>query len=361
VSVENQAGSLELAAGASVKTASGIDGPACRALIAFGYYFAIVGYLAYSMDRILPERIAVTFFGHDFAIEHLQRHIVAAGSFGLVMVPAAFVVELVLVDWPKCSLRHLLFTSSASSRSDVVGFLLCQSHATNFCKPVLTFGVALLSGVWLHDYLRTQTGLNLTLRGAPAPVVYVGYFLLFTFLDYWTHRLDHTHRFWPIHRYHHAARDFCILTSDRGHPANFTSTVATVVPLGLLDMPPQVAFWIYLVVGAEHLLIHSRIDSDLGWIGRYVVQSPVHHRLHHTLDTTKPTAHFSLIPLWDHLFGTWQGGGSQQIAIGVSDPYKQGIWVVPDLWRDYREFLTGFVRRRPGALPSPESPGSDRR
>ena len=58
-----------------------------------------------------------------------------------------------------------------------------------------------------------------------------------------------------------------------------------------------------------------------------------------------PTAHFSLLPIWDHLFGTWRGGGSQRIAIGVDDSYRHGFWVLPDLWRDYREFITGLFRR----------------
>ncbi|HXZ45827.1 MAG TPA: sterol desaturase family protein, partial [Pseudolabrys sp.] len=221
-----------------------------------------------------------------------------------------------------------------------------QTHVMNFCRVLLTFGIALLSGVWLHDRLQNLTGFDLTLRNAPAPVVYVGYFLLFTFFDYWAHRLDHTRYFWPLHRYHHSAEDFFIITSDRGHPGNFSATIATTVPLGVFNVPPEVAFWIYIVVGAEHLVIHSRIGSDFGWIGRYIVQSPVHHRLHHALDATEPTGHFGLIPLWDHLFGTWRGGGSQRIAIGVSDSYRHGIWVATDLWRDYREFLAGILGRR---------------
>jgi sterol desaturase/sphingolipid hydroxylase (fatty acid hydroxylase superfamily) len=344
VSAQNQASSLNLA-GPIRADATFSAGAAKRwAFIAFGYYYVIVVCFWIWTDRFIPDHIALVVLGHDLSMNNLHHHIVAAGSFGLLLVPAAFAFELTLVDWQNSSLRHLLFKPSASCRSDLIVFLLWQTHILNFCKILLTFGAALLSGVWLHDRLGDVTGLNLTLPGAPVPIAYLGYFLLYTFLDYWAHRLNHARYLWPIQRYHHSAQDFYILTSDRGHPADFAAVIAITLPLGLFDTPPEIAFWIYLVVGAEHLLIHSRIDSDLGWIGRYIVQSPVHHRLHH--------AHFGLIPLWDHLFGTWQGGGSQQIPIGVSDPYRQGIWIASDLWRDYCEFLAGIVRAQ-STDPSP--------
>jgi sterol desaturase/sphingolipid hydroxylase (fatty acid hydroxylase superfamily) len=347
VSVENQAGSLELSGPAALETVFSDRAAARWVLIAFGYYFALIGLIAASLDRLLPARIPVTFFGHDFSVDDVHRHVIAGGTFALVVVPAVFAIELLLVGWSKSSLRHLIFSGSASSRSDLVVFLLWQGHVLNIFRMVLTFGVALISGIGLHDFLNLHAGIDLTLNGLPPALSYPLYLLLFTFFDYWTHRLDHTSRFWPIHRYHHAARDFCILTSDRGHPANVTYIVATVMPFGLFDAPPQVAFWIYLAIGAHHLLIHSRIESDLGWIGRYIVQSPTHHRLHHAIDTSKPIAHFSLLPLWDHLFGTWQGGTTRPIEIGVADSYRQGIWVFPDLWRDYCEFVSGFFRRNP--------------
>ncbi len=348
MSAENRSSPLPVSGRMHVDVgAGGADASSRRALIAFGYYFACIILVGGLIHQLIPDRISFTLFGHLFSVDRLHHHIVAGGAFTVVLVPAVFAVELAVVGWPTSSLRDLLFNRSASCRSDLVVFLLWQAHVMNICKVLLTFGAALLSGVWVHDQIYQATGFELTLRGLPAPLSYAGYFLLYTFFDYWNHRLDHTRYFWPIHRYHHSAEEFYILTSDRGHPGNFSVVIATTLPLGLIDAPLEAALWLYLVMGAEHLLAHSRIDSDFGWIGRFLVQSPVHHRLHHILDTTWPTSHYSFFPLWDRLFGTWRGGSSQRTAIGVNYPYRHGAWVFPDLWRDYREFLAGFISRTP--------------
>jgi sterol desaturase/sphingolipid hydroxylase (fatty acid hydroxylase superfamily) len=341
VSVEEQATSLAFAGPDCVKSGPNDHAITRRVLVAFACYFIFAGWIGLSFDWLIPDHVSATFFGHVLSLENIRHHIVAGGTFGLLLVPAAFAAELFFVGWRGSSLRHLLIEPSASGRSDIVFVLLWQSHVMNICKAVLTFGASLLTGTWFHDRLRDLTGVDLGFGGLPAPLSFCIYFLLFTFCDYWAHRLDHTRIFWPTHRSHHSAQDFCIVTSDRGHPANFTVLIVSTIPLGLLGTPPETAFWIYLLVGAEHLLIHSRVDSDFGWIGRYAVQSPNHHRLHHALDTTPPTANFSLIPLWDRMFGTWRDGGSQQTAIGVSEPYRHGLWIVPDLWRDYCEFVAG--------------------
>jgi len=351
VSVDEQAASLPLPPGArngAAATRPNADEPMRRALLAFGAYYLSIAVFLFWMETIVPDRISVTFFGQVHSASHIHHHIVVAGLLGFVVVPTAFLIELLLNGWPDSSLRHLLVVRSRSSRSDLVVFLLWQAHAMNVVRSVLTFGIAPISGLWVHGQLLALTGFDLGVSWMPSALGFAVYLLLFTFFDYWTHRLDHTRYFWPIHRYHHSAEEFYVITSDRGSPGTITAAVVTTMPLGILGMTPEIAFWIYVLVGAEHLVIHSRIDSDFGWIGRYVVQSPVHHRLHHGLDTSRPVAHFSLLPIWDHLFGTWQGGGSQKMPIGVDYPYRHGLWVLPDLWRDYCELIAGFFRRSPG-------------
>jgi sterol desaturase/sphingolipid hydroxylase (fatty acid hydroxylase superfamily) len=346
VSVEEQAGRFPLAnATTSVAAAATFRDPDAarrRTLIAFGYYFVLVAMMLHGMDSILPDRITVIFFGRVYSTGNIHNQAVGACLFAFIIVPAAIMGEMLIVGWVNSSLRHLLFVRTPSSRSDLIVFLLWQCHVMAAVQVLLTFGIALLSGLWIHDWLLAQTGFDLGLSAMPAPIAFAGYVLLFTFFDYWTHRLDHTRYFWPSHRYHHSAEDFYVITSNRGTPGVITARLASTIPLGILGMPPATAFWIYILVGTHHLVIHSRIDSDFGWAGRYLLQSPVHHRLHHIRDRSFPTAHFSLLPVWDHLFGTWRGGGSQRIVIGVDVPYRHGFWVLPDLWRDYREFITGF-------------------
>ena len=317
-----------------------------RSTLLFAAYFLLVGLFLFGMDELVPDQFSVTFLGTAYVLGNIHQHIVAAGLLGFVLAPAAFMIELLTTGWRNSSVRHLLLERSPSSRTDLIVFILWQTHVMNVFRAFFTFGVALISGLWIHDWLLAATGIDLGFGWLPSPLAFLAYVLLFTFLDYWTHRLDHSRYFWPIHRYHHSAEDFFVVTSDRGNPAAFSAALASTIPLGILGVSPETGFWIYILVGAQHLLIHSRIDSDWGWIGRYVLQSPVHHRLHHIRDTSRPTAHYSLLPVWDHLFGTWRGGGSQQVVIGVEHPYRHGFWVFPDLLRDYRDFIVGIFRRR---------------
>jgi sterol desaturase/sphingolipid hydroxylase (fatty acid hydroxylase superfamily) len=118
-----------------------------------------------------------------------------------------------------------------------------------------------------------------------------------------------------------------------------------VIPAVLIGVSDEALFWFVVLNLTLHYLIHTRITSDFGWIGRWVVQSPLHHRLHHKLDTTEPTSNFSLVPLWDRLFGTWAEADIARVKVGVAAPYRQGIWAVPDLLRDYRDFWLALIGR----------------
>ena len=87
----------------------------------------------------------------------------------------------------------------------------------------------------------------------------------------------------------------------------------------LLGAGAEAMIWVNVIVIALGFLIHSRIESGWGWIGRHLVQSPLHPRLHHKLDMSEPTGFFSMMPVWDHLFGGWSGARDANVAIGKSE------------------------------------------
>ena len=302
------------------------------------FYLCAIG-LSWLGSRWLDSRPVVTIWQHRFTLGHLHDNFLPAGVITLLVVPAVFAVELLAVGWNRSSLRSLLSGRSASGFTDLACFALWHSHALQIPKIALTFGAALVTGARLHDFLRDHAGLALSLQAFPVPLQLIGYFLILTFCDYWQHRLEHSRYFWPIHRYHHGAEEFHVLTSIRVHPANFSSVLTMTLPLALIDTPTAVVAVIGLCVSFHRFLIHSRIESDFGWVGRHLLQSPVSHRVHHRFEPAQPVANLSLFPVWDRLFGTWQEGGSQDVVIGVSAPYRQGAWILPDMWRDYLEFL----------------------
>jgi sterol desaturase/sphingolipid hydroxylase (fatty acid hydroxylase superfamily) len=311
-------------------------------------YLGVLGLIWRTSFMSLPDVISLRLGTHAFHLANIHARIVGNGMVVLLILPGALWLECLLVGWRGSSFRQMIVGSTASIRTDMAIFLLSQAHLMDILGKVMMLGASMISGIWLRDWIRASFGVEVDAQGLPLPLQIMTYFLVYTFFDYWTHRLDHTHYFWPLHRYHHAAREFCVVNAAREHPAAFASVFLINVPMAVLGASPGVMIFVNIVTTALGFLIHSRIDSDWGWIGRYVVQSPTHHRLHHKLDMSYPTGHFAMAPIWDHLFGTWYGDADQSLVIGVETPYRHGLWVAPDLARDYWDFWRGWFRRRPG-------------
>ena len=313
-------------------------------------FFAYLGALLLVWKAVLlwaPDQIALTVMGHPLHVGDLHRHLYAHGMEALVLFPALFVLDLALSGWENSSLRYLL-SFAPSARMDLALWLMAESRVMSVLVLIMGLGVGLIGGDMVHDAIVRFTGVNLTTAGWPVWVQVPVLFLLFSFFDYWNHRLDHTSLFWPLHRFHHSADEFCIITASRVHPALFTSVVTVVGPAAVIGASSDAMLQIVILAGFVRNVIHSRIDSDFGFVGRWLIQSPNHHRRHHGLDVAAlGQGHFSLCPLWDRLFGTWRGAADQTLRIGVDDaPYRHGVWVGPDLWRDYLDFWKGWIPLR---------------
>ena len=305
---------------------------------------AVVGLMWWSVSRWLPDQLLLRLPGHTILVSNVRQRIISNAAQVLLVLPLAIWLEWAIVGWERSSLRQIISGSTSSVRTDLAYFVLGQTHLSGLLGQVMTFGVSALSGVWIRAWLNVHTGISIDPPPLPAPLQIAGYFVVYSFFDYWTHRLAHSRLLWPLHRYHHAATDFCMLTATRAHPAAFTIILITL-PMAVLGAAPGVTIDVNILVVALGLMIHSRIDSDFGWCGRHIIQSPNHHRLHHKLDMTRPTANFSMMPIWDRLFGTWVREADPSQVIGVSTTYRHGFWIAPDLLRDYWHFWKGFFVR----------------
>ena len=314
-------------------------------LLALAAYVALLGAGWWVSQRLLPDTLTLHVGSHAVHVANIHAKILNNAMVVLLILPAALWLEWLMVGWHASSLRQMLVGATASIRTDIAFFVLLQSHLMDLAGKIMLLGASMLSGLWLRDWLHAHTGFFVDPSGLPLALQVAVFFLVYSFFDYWTHRLDHTRRFWPLHRYHHAAEEFCVITAVRAHPAQFVAIFVINLPMALLGASPEVMIFINVAVSAFGFVIHSRIDSNWGWIGRYVLQSPNHHRLHHKLDMSHPTGHFSIAPIWDHLFGSWYGEADQSLVIGVETPYRHGFWVVPDLARDYWDFWRGLFRR----------------
>jgi sterol desaturase/sphingolipid hydroxylase (fatty acid hydroxylase superfamily) len=226
---------------------------------------------------------------------------------------------------------------------------------------VFTLGLSFLAGDGARRWLQSATGLDLSLCLLPLPAIVLAYLLIDTFCDYWSHRIQHTRLFWPIHRYHHSAEEFCVLTASRVHPGDFANVFFSIFLVGLFAVPGSVFLAYSAFISGLRYLIHSRIDSDFGWVGRYLFLSPAHHRAHHGAALQRGVGNFGLIPLWDALFGTLRPPAPQSTPIGVDTPYRHGYWVLTDMVRDSVEFASGIWAEIFGAtLHRPRKPVAQR-
>ena len=300
--------------------------------------------------RVLPDQIALHMAGRTVQLHEVHHKIASNALLLFAILPFALWVEWMSVGWEESSLRRLISARSPSIKTDVVILILGQGRVLDLMAKVMLLGASFISGELIRQWLKAQTGVWLDPSPLPFLVQLPLYFSLYTFFDYWTHRLDHWKYFWPLHRYHHAAEEFCVVTSERQHPAQFAGIFVINLPLAVCGANPAVMIWVNVLVSAIGLIIHSRIDSDWGWLGRWVIQSPNHHRLHHKLDMSRPTGHFAIAPIWDRLFGTFYGDAGVYrsgpgLPIGVDRSYRHGFWVIPDLMRDYWDFWRGWLMR----------------
>ncbi|NNF39204.1 MAG: sterol desaturase family protein, partial [Gemmatimonadetes bacterium] len=129
--------------------------------------------------------------------------------------------------------------------------------------------------------------------------------LVFSFIDYWSHRLLHRiPMLWHIHKIHHAPRELTWASTFQEHFAmTITSapmlSVSTLL-LGTYLVPP----W-----GSVHVLVnylqHANIRLRFGWLN-YIFALPEIHRYHHERDPRYYDTNFSGgFVIWDQIFGTF--------------------------------------------------------
>ncbi|MEI7932056.1 MAG: sterol desaturase family protein [Alphaproteobacteria bacterium] len=306
-------------------------------------YVAVLAGAWFVLSPRIPNEITLSLFGKTKTIHDIPSRVLSDGGVLFAILPFALWVEAMSVGWANSSLRRMLTKPTASMRTDMALLVLGQGHVLDLVGKVMVLGASMISGGLVAGWLKSHTGFAVDPSRLPFLVQLVLFFYVYTFLDYWTHRIDHSRWFWPLHRYHHSAEDFCVVTTARQHPAAFVGIAVINIPLAVLGASPEVMIFVNMLVTTLGFVIHSQMNSDWGFVGRWIVQSPQHHRLHHKLDMTEKTGHFSIAPVWDRLFGTWYDNATKYPEIGVAKPYRHGAWVAPDLLRDYFEFWKGLV------------------
>jgi sterol desaturase/sphingolipid hydroxylase (fatty acid hydroxylase superfamily) len=177
-------------------------------------------------------------------------------------------------------------------------------------------------------------------------VAIVIYYVLFTFVDYWNHRLFHTRWGWFFHRTHHSATEFSPLLTFRNHPMQVAIEYFTRPwPLLFVGLSPRALVITGLINTFFVMLIHMDVDWNWGWFGRWVLLSPRGHKIHHSPLPEHENKNLSLLVIWDRLFGTWYASDVQNETVGISEPIHNRRFLGSELLVDVRDCLN-FSRLR---------------
>lgn len=240
----------------------------------------------------------------------------------LSVVPAVFLFEFLVVGWNNSSIKKLL-KPNGSVRTDFFYFTLIFFNFYRLLVLLFTFGFFHL----IAKLIKISFGLNL-IQTIENP--YLQFFILFIIYDlskYFNHFLFHKSKIlWTIHKFHHSATDFSILTRYRFNPIEGAITsLVHVLPFVIFG---RIETYLTVKIFAEaiSLLHHSALKSNWGFIGKYILVSPATHRLHHSNNPKHFDKNFGVTFIfWDRLFNTYSDASTKELGIPNNEFNKKGV------------------------------------
>jgi len=228
----------------------------------------------------------------------------------------AFLIEMLIVGWDKSALKRIIVKPSKSAFIDNLCYLLSITKLFEFLSFISTLGVFYL----IISLLQKIIQLNLSQYIPNLTLQFIVLFIFADLINYLRHRFNHWGAFWELHNYHHSAKEFNIITSTRGSflEAGFNSIFFSITYfIGGLAVEP-----VLLVMMARELHIqlnHSNIHCSYGLIGKYILLTPLDHKLHHSINQEDYNKNFGAVfKWWDVLFKTYKKP-SHRIEIGITD------------------------------------------
>ena len=181
------------------------------------------------------------------------------------------------------------------------------------------------------------------------------YLVVFDFLNYWLHRLQHQWEWWwALHAVHHSQRHMTQWTDNRNHLLDDLIQAVLWVFIGqLIGIAPSQFVAVVAVTQLSENFQHANVRVRFGWLGERLYVSPRFHRLHHAIGLGHQSPgqvlgghNFGvLLPWWDMLFGT-ADFDSVVDATGIRDQveegrdYGEGFWA--QQWLGLKRFFAAF-------------------
>jgi|GEM_PF-1048294 len=268
---------------------------------------------------------------------------------------SAALIDLFILGWQKSAINRLIFKRGKSSRVDLWCWLLSIFSVYDFFTLLFSFGIFYV----ISSMIIKAGGFHLIQLIPFAWAQFLVVFCLGDLKHYFWHRFMHSEPFWELHKYHHSAIEFNLITTSRGHfLEKGILVVFDSILLSLLGAPLEQFVLLLFIKEFYSQLLHSDINLSLGWAGKYILVSPKAHRLHHSEKADHYDKNFgNIFIFWDRLFGTY-ASTDEEIIIGVeNNQYNQhGFWW--DMKEGARAFgtasLTAGRKKIAGANKVPE-------
>jgi sterol desaturase/sphingolipid hydroxylase (fatty acid hydroxylase superfamily) len=284
-------------------------------------------------------------------------------SIGMVLAALLVIgLEVPLLGFEKSTLARLL-RPTRTLRTDIAWFVATMLGLSSLIAACFSLGLTVVVANAATKYLDFGV-LNHVTNSALHVLLYL---VATDFVGYWVHRISHrTAWWWELHKLHHSATELNVLTTTRNHPLDTAAiAMAKAVPFAILGGSAGESLAMFVILGMHACLSHSMLPWSWGWFGKYVVRSPIGHRIHHS-----PLAeHFDMnfagvFPVWDWMFGTLYTGDVVNETVGVDANYHNVRGLPYDVLESTRRAFAiaknSFRRANRSASPAAEGDESVR-
>ena len=213
--------------------------------------------------------------------------IIAPGIF--VFTVGIILLEVALLRFRKVTVSHKGGVVSLISGSFVFGL-----------EAVADFLFYLALTYWLYQHRIFELGFKW--------YVWVACFLLFDFIFYWSHRIQHEVRLlWCFHSVHHTTQEMRLASAVRGPMFEFVMTPWYFIWMCALGFHPLMFITVRTFSRVWGVLEHVN-ESFVGyhpWLNKIFITPDV-HRVHHGKNVRYLDMNYSeILSIWDRMFGTY--------------------------------------------------------
>lgn len=262
----------------------------------------------------------------------------------LLIIGGCFLLDLIFLGYNKSALLNLK-KMDLSTRNDVYIFIIGLLGIRHYFVMFSFLLIGYFSGTWIEINLAFNW-----LHSIDSPILQLlVYLLVYDFFDYWIHRFAHrVSWWWEVHRFHHSATKFNIITVGRSHPLDLAlGGFISVIPMAMIGVPIEQIFLLSILRSMLGKMQHSMVDWDFGILGKYILMSPVAHRIHHSPYPEHWDKHYGhTFIFWDRFFGTYYDGNFVNARIGLASTTDNKKGLIHDIVTGQMNFFKAFFTKK---------------